>query len=625
MRLEEVIKSSIKNVFESVRFGHKEAEEVMRRSDDFRIGIEYEYHPDDYSGEDSGDLTDHPDFDDYVSQQYQEQTDEQKEYFIQDYDLDSRLGSIFEVSTNFTYEQLEYVYDNLYRPIDNGDFQTLLDGDPSDFQQALEHIEFFVNTFKNVFEYFLSQEFEDDYMSILRYAEGEDLDEDYFLDNVCPAILEIKSSGNREAIENLSKYMINEFIPFANSINLFSRDQLLDFAYSEARQELNTFFEYMISFYDEFDDAARQLGNTEIDYDTIKSHMEVEVDVDIDQAIMAMERDGLTMGRTLDDINNEVNGIMGPRAIEAVKEEHDNQVEVITVPMSLDNTLEFMEDMFDHISSDGSTSDNSGMHVNMSIDSDKAFTPDTVDPLKLYLLMDQSFIGTQFDPRTHVKHFVDNLREYHIIDAAKAYDRGGFYELVQYTRSLLPTDDKYVAINMIGVSFSSSSRVEFRLFGGEDYHENFEHAKWNLLRTCHMLLSAFDDDFKYEQYAKDLFRLWDRAAKDDLNIGFADVVDDVRSDGQIEPTEFVHMIGQIIDVYAPSRGSVTYVGSLNPINGQFITTNEGFVGYFRELELFEVVDLMMRHAEITGEIHQSPPTEIFQQIVQQLHNTLRRF
>jgi len=212
----------------------------------------------------------------------------------------------------------------------------------------------------------------------------------------------------------------------------------------------------------------------------------------------------------------------------------ENGVEVITRPLSLKETFEVMKQMFDYIDQYGSTSNRTGMHVNISHNDFK--TSSDIDFLKMLLLIDPQHMQSTGDvfkwkERNHfvsgiyndvMKNWDDSLNQ-----IMKSYDEGGIVKVEQTLRQYLIRPEKYKSINFSHVLGSSAStngsRVEFRFFGGQDYEDRYSEIFGDVNFLCYTILAATDPQFLRREYLKEIARLLNKISKSYAGVSFVEL------------------------------------------------------------------------------------------------------
>jgi hypothetical protein len=215
--------------------------------------------------------------------------------------------------------------------------------------------------------------------------------------------------------------------------------------------------------------------------------------------------------------------------------------EIVTEPLPLDESLEMLYDSLEFIQQYGRTSSDTGLHVNISIN-----TPGfnfVVDPLKLMLLMDSKHMEDQFQIRnsmvSSMLRGVENAKT--LQNAVHSFVSGGFQELVDYSRKLVPPDKHWQInfANMYGNNTSmdgleSQRRIEFRFPGGANYEFRSDEVEHHVLRAAYMLLVLFHGKFEEKDFIKSLYRFWNNIADHVFGVSFDRLVASYKKNKNLE-------------------------------------------------------------------------------------------
>ena len=487
MKLEEIIQSSINNVLkESVRFGNKEIQEIMKYSDLFRIGIEYEFHLD-------PDLL-------YPEDMVDDQTS-------------------------------AYLGDMVAERVNEDDISTMIERADDVIRKISTDV---IKENRQAFEEMFIEE---DGIGIIPEELKEEIEEQ-LQDNAT----EINDDGHTAINAALDVY-----------INLYDNDlqsyfmSLIDVSYDDLDELIGTISSSSLIDFEEMEDFLKTWNmNTVDDYiklvDRIKGILEKLASKDSSSIYHDLRsevieqnyenvRDEVISNLSDNNHDNKIEIIEDPvfdkfsvEEIEDIDSEAGTVVEVITAPLDIEDTIDVMKRMFDFIEDNGSTSNVTGMHINVSY-RDARFDKENVDPLKMMLLVNENYMSDQFSPRQHVERMFRYFsREEVIRNLAHAYANEGFDGLERETRSLIPTETKNQAINFANLGSMERSRIEFRFPGGADYHKQESLLEWHVLRLCYMVLILFEENFLYEEYKKDLIRFLDKVAQFSHDMDFSEIV-----------------------------------------------------------------------------------------------------
>ena len=482
MKLEEIIQSSINNVLkESVRFGNKEIQEIMKYSDLFRIGIEYEFHldPDLLYPEDMVDDQTSAYLDDMVSERVNED------------DISTMIERaddvIGKISTDVIKENRQ-AFEVM--------FEDGIDAVPEELKDEIEE-----QLQDN------ATEINDDGSTAINAAiDVYDTLDDNQLKRYFHSLIDVSYSDLDEVYGIIDSYSSS-----------------IDFEEMEDFSDMDDFNDYImvVNMIKGILEKLASKDSSSIYHDLRSEVIEQNYENARDEAISNLSDNN---DNKIEIIEDRVFDEFSVEEIEDIDSEAGTVVEVITAPLDIEDTIDVMKRMFDFIEDNGSTSNVTGMHINVSY-RDARFDKENVDPLKMMLLVNENYMSDQFSPRQYVdRMFKYFSREEVIRNLAHAYANEGFDGLERETRSLIPTETKYQAINFANLGSMESSRIEFRFPGGADYHKQESLLEWHVLRLCYMVLILFEEDFLYEEYKKDLIRFLDKVAQFSHGMDFSEIV-----------------------------------------------------------------------------------------------------
>lgn len=523
MRIREVVAdlTSAKDMInEAVRFGNKEKMEVIKKSNDFRIGIEYEFEVDEryLSGYNDPDV------------EPTEEDIEREMDAIMSYPpfkkLINEMSSL--IAGMVDYLPMETLLnardENPNQPVESDFYQNLLSNieemQADDvFEHAIDIINFERdNRIVSFFELF-SEAIEEYYgtgFASFKYQQGTREAAMYLKklneiteENKLKVLAAVKtfSDGFYDVFDDLEDHFMGKTAAdVARTLkrDIASTSRLEEIATNNARDHLETFDYY---------DSAPDLNEQAVSYveSEIPSHMR--------------------------------------RYIEKIEEDSSlsHGAEVVTDPLTLADTFDFMEDMFAFIQKHGYTDNGCGMHVNIS---HRLMGKEVrLNPLRILTLLDPDF----FQNRT-VNRKLDKYEERHkyaqsfgsilaredILGALVGwYVTEGVDGLERYLSFYLVQAEKYRAINftaLFNVYQPDRRRIEVRLFGGKDYEKRFVEIQHDIYNLCYVIQAMVDPDFKKREHLEGMFRLLNRAAaRYDRNqrTTFMDLVSRYRKTGRI--------------------------------------------------------------------------------------------
>lgn len=544
MKLNNLFESAKQLLTEGLRFGRKEIQQVERESRDFRIGIEYEYHVD----EDVATGTDGEYSDEYweavvdrAVELIAKDVEKKKESFVEEaaaadmdiFDVESGTAALTTIKTHaeINSDTIGKIYGN------EDDFHGIMeewDGEnPKDLSDdQKEVIENYITNLKKI---------EKDFDSIR--LEIQSLEDENQLDRWVHII------GDREIGENLEdvKKQIDDFSNWTGQISNINNSD-----YTKIKDEFDVYYKE-IEELSEYLDMITDLSGDDKDWDRdIHQHFEESAEESWEdeketylgynpedwpdspfeeQARQEIDEEGEyspegDIAEAIEEnIQNDYPSIFGDIEKFTVDPSVDNGAETITKPLPLKRALEVMEIMFDHIHEVGSTSNQTGMHVNMSIKG-LNFKKDNFNPAKLVMLLDPKTLAEFFPLR---KQYTENLLNTINGDFLWiAAEQRNTELLIQYF-NLYAVDQgkKYQQANFITISEVYSEhlhRIEFRYFGGKDYEDRFNTIKWNIYRTAYILMVAYAEEFGQKEYLKAMVKILDEKSEELFKVGFDDVV-----------------------------------------------------------------------------------------------------
>lgn len=211
--------------------------------------------------------------------------------------------------------------------------------------------------------------------------------------------------------------------------------------------------------------------------------------------------------------------------------------EVITNPLDVDDAFNTMEEMFEFIDENGYTDADTGMHVNIS--HRKFRSIQDLNLLKLVILIDPDHIQSKDHGGWAERNYmVQNLyrrishadiRELASMVAASEYQGNDLLNLVEnYLSNLVTRPEKFRSINFVSAVGNvdlDQKRIEFRYFGGKDYHKRIDQIKRDVYFACYCVLAMVDKEFLKREYYEQLFKTLNRLTRDRFRMTFFDLVD----------------------------------------------------------------------------------------------------
>lgn len=214
-------------------------------------------------------------------------------------------------------------------------------------------------------------------------------------------------------------------------------------------------------------------------------------------------------------------------------------VEVVTDPLRPSQALSVMAEMFSFIKEHGSTSNSTGLHVNIS---HRSFSSGMApDPLKIMALMDVDAFQDATNVKRHIKypernHMVEqltsDLASPSVLESiARGYLESGLSGMEDMVKHVLVRKVKYKSINwshFLKEYDPGARRIEMRFFGGESYENRFKEISDDIKFIIYVINAVTNSSYKPETYYRGLYRILDRAAKRSGESSFNDILQQQR-------------------------------------------------------------------------------------------------
>lgn len=523
MRIREVVadvKSAKDMINEAARFGNKEKMEVIKKSNDFRIGIEYEFEV----------------YESYLGSGYNESDVEPTDDEIE--------REVDEILSHPSFKKLiNDMASLIVGVVDYMPMETLLNARDENPNQPVES-DFYQNLFAtieelqvdDVFEYAIDIiNFERDNRMVSFFELFSEAIEEYYGTGFASFKY---PQGTREAAMYLKK--LNE-ITEENKLQVLAAVKTFSDGFYDVFVDLEDHF-MRKTWADVVRILSRDIASTSQlqDIATINAR-EILAGVSDDYSSDLNEL-------AVSYVENEIPSHMS-RYIEKVEEDSSLQhgAEVVTDPLTLADTFDFMEDMFAFIQNHGYTDDGCGMHVNIS---HRLMGKEVrLNPLRILTLLDPDFLQNRtvnrkldkYEERSrYAQSFGSILARDDILGAlVESYATKGFDALESDLSFYLVRSEKYRAINftaLFNVEQPDRRRIEVRLFGGKDYEKRFAEIQHDIYNLCYTIQAMVDPDFKKREHLEGIMRLLNRAsARFDMNstTTFMDLVARYRKTGSI--------------------------------------------------------------------------------------------
>lgn len=531
----------LEQINEALRFGNREARELMKIKNLIMIGIEYEFHVDDADASDEDNIDEDrymEAIDDYVDNEMEKKDSDLRESWVEgeeenardvlgDFEdairemrnLIDRVGSLQDTIDQL--EEIEQLWDDA-QAADEGEIDT------SKVREAAQYMLKLFNHIEVTLQDVSTTMFDDSE----RYVENQDeleelIDDANRIDDVEPPmdgsdeeLIEWFMADGEDHRSELS--MIMEMVDSVSGIFDKSADDHVEEAIDRARDQAEDM---------DIDELYHMLeGKSRDEYmDGIREDAYEEVDSS--EYLLSDGNDAVSIvTEDWSDPDNEWGISMQDFVDVTTDPSVDQGVEAITKPLPMDHALQVMEQVFQYIDDKGSTSERTGMHVNLSI---KGINLRNLDKLKMITLMDDEFIRShsKYPIRNYVdKMLSDRLEDY--IDLAQVYVDGGLPELTHTAEEKLVQNVKYQSVNFmpIGDVNEATRRIELRYFGGANYHFREQEMKKDIMQAAYVTMAAGNPEFAQKEYMQSLLRFLDKKVRrQSTHKSFLDLVNMIKT------------------------------------------------------------------------------------------------
>lgn len=207
---------------------------------------------------------------------------------------------------------------------------------------------------------------------------------------------------------------------------------------------------------------------------------------------------------TRNTVNSGTWNLVQDQTIEPNDEKHELGWELVSPPMPIKQSLMHLKQIFSWIRENGYYANHTcGFHVNVSY-ADKTTQADS---LKLILLMGEKYLADLFDRATnrfaasHIQELQAKIRKNPQIVLTADTD---IQQLKTQLRKLL-SQEKNRTVNL--GKQATRGYLEFRIAGGENYHQRFDEIENMILRYGFVLKASLDPDSFKREYTQELAKL----------------------------------------------------------------------------------------------------------------------
>ena len=513
-----------KKLFEGIKFGDKEKKVVLDHSEDYWVGIEYEFNVNTEEEKSVRDLVDfEQDPDDILRDMVNVGEDNNIDL---DSDYAEHMANYLE--DNFSIEEyvpsvcmdLFFIIRHLTEKLTDSEPEDTETEDMFPEEKKDAYFKIYRDLFieqsnegeidlNNIYELFNSDSIgSHSFYAICKvldvYYDGnlfegkttlmEDFYEFYNLNiDLNPEFFDIRNTEENirelEDIDNINKTIsqIIDHLRKSSLNNFFTKDDELSYTVSQSGFSLSDFdiSDYIkyVEEYGNISDVTNFIIDTLTDY--VDGGYLEDANAELDE----------------DNLRSQVD------FIDRIEDEHDDMKEVITEKMTVVDAIENIQDMFKYMSNNVRVEDYAGMHISISTDK---YDLDDFNLAKFVTIMDIDHIRDYFPDGGHVsdlqnevnKIIYDNIMKVVLRNVVKKENSlVNVIKDIEYGISNNVNTKKHQTINF-GEYRISDGRIELRFFGGENYHQRYEDIMTHLLRALYLLNFAYTDEYNKEYFIK---------------------------------------------------------------------------------------------------------------------------
>lgn len=513
---------------EGLKIGAKEKKAIAEQSNNFNIGIEYEFHIEGLS------INSHPSIDDFV--RGDDGVDSIEEISISDYygsysAYHESVEQAYVKPGELPFGEFSCVIDSLVDDYNTG-FKLVVYGDDdhdlelkfenesnADEKESIADLDDYI-TSQNIVELeFISDFFKElsNFKELLKDEDQGDLFPKEKEQEISQSFMdELYERTNFEDFQSFEDSMNNDFIfgngsefaKFINDLIVFVNDFMSPFNDGDTIDDSD-----LVSFLKDF--VSKHKLSLE-DYELNSNEILKELLFNSNNSLHYF----MVVGGDYVELYDELDSI--PSSSMTSDESGGGQVEIITDKLSLDEGIDHLKSTLELIRSNDSfiTNDDSGLHISIS---SNVFNESNFNMLKFVVLHKFDYISDNFfdERNVHVANIADKLKNVVIRDVVKfnlveiLQESNNFEEFMSELEDDIIESigtEKFLSISFKDFHYSNG-RIELRYFGGEDYENKFNEILNLLLRSLYILSISFTDAFDKE-YMKSLYRLIDDDAKD---------------------------------------------------------------------------------------------------------------
>lgn len=186
--------------------------------------------------------------------------------------------------------------------------------------------------------------------------------------------------------------------------------------------------------------------------------------------------------------------------------EHKHKIELVAPIMPVSELIEIFPTIFKLIKKHGKTSENTGLHMTMSVNG-KNLSRD-LDVVKFMILLDEQYYGEEFGRQNqtdYAKAQIPNL-------IAKIKNDNSFGTMRETVERLIKrpfriSDNLFEVSKKNAVNFSKPGMIEFRLPGGIGYENKQDLTRRAIVSMAEALADACDPTARLREYVGRLIRI----------------------------------------------------------------------------------------------------------------------
>jgi len=430
-----------------------------------------------------------------------------------------------EIVENTDFEKLIRYKDFIIEEKENYDtYEELYDNKKGSFEYLFRHLK------KIAFANFI-RNFDDHYrnmrnMTSDEYLDDNDINIEAMIDNA--AEIEHITSGLRSFLSD-----IESIDDFKEQLESFVDDILEDVDYDEAVSALDRL---TFEFTDNIDEALDEAAKTQVRHELRDQVIDYIIDQGLEYQFIRSGESAVEFVQPHLGNKDYIDEVVSDPSL------GDRGAEAVTYPIPPSEIDSVVKEVCDFINTHGLTNKSTGLHYNISL-TRADFNLDNFNMLKFLLLLDEGYVAHDFG-RTISSYAVqmqsqlDN--EVIIEEAINAFIENGISGLEDVSEKYLTNKPrKYDGINILNLSTGANlgqNRIEVRYPGGS-YSNEPNKVIWHAYRMLYTLMTAFNEDFKREEYLRALYDFWSDVTEERYDLDFAEAIRRYRHHGTLSSSD----------------------------------------------------------------------------------------